>query len=257
MATAQKRGFRFPWGNDGRRDTPESTDQDDVHEQTLAERIGAVPDDLGRGPFDLQNTAVAEPPSADTWDPVGNEPQDEPNAAAEASATDAAPAEVQTDQVAATAAAPAPEPAPAPEAARPEAVAPAPPQPPAKSAAAPAPSAWPESDRRTNCPAINVAPPAPVAPAAPKRDNKLMTGLVRAMRDAAKVARDEAVAALRSDATERGAAIRAQSVAATASLRRGADGDVAATPRVVQGRDRPRPRRDRGTDRCPEGQARG
>jgi hypothetical protein len=239
MATAQKRGFRFPWGNDGRRDAPEAPDHDDsVPEQTLAQRIGAVPDDIGRGPFDLATTAVADPPATEGLEATDLEPGIEDDTREDAEAD--VHAAVARPSAAASETDATPEPEPAAEAApsaeaRPEASPAAnghEPQPPARSAAphavpANAPSAWPERDRRTARPAINVAPTAPAPSAAPRRDNKLMTGLVRAMRDAAEVARAEAVAGLRSDAAERSLAIRAQSTATTANLRRAADGDIA------------------------------
>jgi hypothetical protein len=233
MATAQKRGFRFPWGSEGRRDASGSPEHADVSEPTLAQRIGTVPDDLGRGPFDLGTTAVAEEPPAETWDavePVDSDADSAPGAASVGAAEErggvlqdggAVETSVPPEPDPRLAAQPAP--AAAAEAASPAADAPTTGTAPTATAAT-ASSAWPESDRRAARPAIHVAPPQ--TPPAPRRDNKLMSGLVRVMRDAARVARDEAVNALRTEAAERAAAIRAQSTATTASLRRSAEGDV-------------------------------
>ena len=211
MATAQKRGFRFPWGGDPGRDPDSSARSDD--EPSLAERLGAIPDDLGAGPFDLNaahpdDQPVAEPEVPEavesvTVEPVAVEPE-----------PDAAPDAVE------------PEPPMAEAGAQPAAVA-------AELEPQPAPrAAWPESDRRsartaaTNPPAdVPADPPAP-KPAA--KANPLVTGLVRAMRDAAKVARDEAVTGLRTDAAARAEAIRTDAAAAVADLRKVADADVAA-----------------------------
>jgi hypothetical protein len=61
MATAQKRGFRLPWGSDPRRDDPSSGDQAD------GESTDAIQDasgELGAGPFGLAGTAASRPAKA-------------------------------------------------------------------------------------------------------------------------------------------------------------------------------------------------
>lgn len=72
------------------------------------------------------------------------------------------------------------------------------------------------------------APPAPVTTrTADRKTNPLMAGLVRAMRDAAKTARDETVATLHVDAATRADAIRAQAATAVNDLKKIAEADVA------------------------------
>ena len=196
MTTAQKRGFRFPWGGDPGRDPDPSEHDDD--EPSLAERLGTASDDLGRGPFDLR-PAEAEP---------DHQPADEPvdTAPAMANATE--------DDVATT---------PTPVATPSAAVAPT-------DATGPTRAVWPESDRRSGAraAAAATAPEAPAAAARTAKANPLVAGLVRAMRDAARTARDESVSALRAEAATRSDAIRSDGATAVASLRKTADADVAA-----------------------------
>ena len=216
MATAQKRGFRFPWGNDGHHDAPAKPATPPVpaddDETSLARRLGTVSDDLGRGPFDLP--APAPEPEPET-EPEA-EPAPVPEAVSDASSatTDAATADAAEDPAGAD---DSPEPA-APAMTEP---APAP-----VGEAAPAGTAWPAVDRRSAESAREAAKPP--APTAPRRDNPLVTGLVKAMRDAAKTARDEAVANLHREAVAREEGIRARSAVAAAELRKVAESDVAA-----------------------------
>ena len=209
MATAQKRGFRFPWGSESG-NGPDAHRSDD--EPSLAERLGAIPDDLGHGPFDLNGNDPDDAP--DAVEPlVAAESEAEP--APDAEPVDAVKPETTTEAPVADATA--------------VANAPAEPAPVAEAATAPR-SAWPESDRRSPNRAFS-SPIAPAAEAAPKttqKANPLVTGLVRAMRDAAKVARDEAVTGLRADAAARAEAIQTDAAAAVAGLRKTADADVAA-----------------------------
>jgi hypothetical protein len=241
MATAQKRGFRFPWGGDSRRehDTPDHGRD----EPSLAERLGVVQEDLGRGPFDLATTAEpAEGVVAEDAAPGDVAPAEDLAVGEDTAAPDAAvpAAGVDTPADAAAAAdAPAPDGQAAAEAvAQPveasssATVDPAIPDDPAPvtvgaddaPAATSGAGAWPEADRRTKRPAA-AAKPAVVLAARP---NPLMAGLVRAMRDAAQAAREESVAILRAEATRRSEQIRSETTALAAELRRGADSDVAA-----------------------------
>ncbi len=96
--------------------------------------------------------------------------------------------------------------------------------------------AWPDIDRAgsaTHLASDAPPPPRPAvivqgdAPASPKRTNPLMAGLVKAMRDAARSARDEATTRMRSDAAARLAEIRTQSATAGLTLKKQADNDVA------------------------------
>jgi len=97
--------------------------------------------------------------------------------------------------------------------------------------------AWPDIDRAGSATHLaSDAPPPPVrpavvvegdAPATPRRTNPLMAGLVKAMRDAARSARDEATAKMRSDAAARLAEIKAQGATAGLALKKQADDDLA------------------------------
>jgi hypothetical protein len=98
----------------------------------------------------------------------------------------------------------------------------------APAGAAPEPrTAWPDADWRSERQALPPKAGAQPSPG-PRRDNALVTGLVRAMRDAARATRDEAVTSLRTAAAERTQEMRAESTAAAANLRKIADADVAA-----------------------------
>lgn len=75
-----------------------------------------------------------------------------------------------------------------------------------------------------------VPDPVPVGGTAgpTRRDNPLLAGLVRAMRDAANVARAEAAATAAADAEARVEALRTEAAAASTDLRKHADEDLAA-----------------------------
>jgi hypothetical protein len=204
MATAQKRGFHFPWDSEPRTDESEST----TSSASLNQRLAGA-EDLGRGPFDLAQTEETGAAAQAGVEPAvdarkGAAPDVEPNVAAAPADQEPADAPKAPDAAPATAA----------------------PSPPAR-------SAWPEADQKANRPAAGAPRPAATTPTPssavlpPRRANPLVAGLVRAMRDAARVARDEQVAALRSDAGTRGEAIRARSTVTTLDLRRTADTDVA------------------------------
>ena len=100
--------------------------------------------------------------------------------------------------------------------------------PPAPSADAP--SGWPTTDRRTadttnafDRPAIRVdGEPRPA-----RRDNPLVAGLVKAMREAAVASRAETTARLQAEAGARVEAIRARATTESADLKKRADEDVA------------------------------
>ena len=70
------------------------------------------------------------------------------------------------------------------------------------------------------------APPPPVAPERPRRENLLVTGLVRAMRDAAAGARKETAARFADEAKAGIEAIQADSAEGATALRTQADADI-------------------------------
>jgi hypothetical protein len=86
--------------------------------------------------------------------------------------------------------------------------------------------AWPVVDRRSADRPF-VRPDAP-EPRMPRRDNPLVAGLVKAMREAAIASREETSARLQAEATARVEAIRARATIEATDLRKRADDDVAA-----------------------------
>lgn len=99
-------------------------------------------------------------------------------------------------------------------------------EPPELAAPAGAPSGRRTGPARIAASAATVQP-ATTQPAHERRDNPLLTGLVRAMRDSARTTREETTARLRVEAEARVAAIRARSAADAVALRTQAAGDVA------------------------------
>jgi hypothetical protein len=84
---------------------------------------------------------------------------------------------------------------------------------------------WPVVDRRsTERPFVRPEP----AQRMPRRDNPLVAGLVRAMREAAIASREETTARLQAEATARVEAIRARATTESTVLRKRADDDVIA-----------------------------
>lgn len=254
MATAQKRGFRFPWGGDSRHEEHEAPDA-----PSLAERLGAGADELGRGPFDLPESPSG--PDADSEATVDSAAQADQEAAGGLTARSEAAVAPATQprlvmrapnaepMVIATPApiVPEPEPAVAEPDDEPAALAPEPgpmaldPEPmavaPEPRAAAPdaepdvaepaAQRGWPDADRRSSggvAPRPKATPSTATAEA--RRSNPLVAGLVRAMREAARTAHDDAVATLRVDVAARTEAIREYGTAKAAELKKAADADV-------------------------------
>jgi len=190
MANAQKRGFRFPWGGDERHDD-------------ATEGGGA---DLGSGPFDLESGRSAADDAAASARPAAK--------AASSTAEVGSGVAGQTNQRAEAAMQ-------ADEAVMSEA------------ATEGATTSWPEVDRRGPArplmqPDAQAAATTPSASTTPeRRSNPLVAGLVKAMREAARAAREEAVTSLRAEAVAHGEAIRAASTVTTAELRKTADADMA------------------------------
>jgi hypothetical protein len=84
---------------------------------------------------------------------------------------------------------------------------------------------WPVVDRRSTERPFVLAEPAPRMP---RRDNPLVAGLVKAMREAAIASREETTARLQAEATARVEAIRARATTESTVLRKRADDDVVA-----------------------------
>ena len=81
---------------------------------------------------------------------------------------------------------------------------------------------WPDSDTNAEHPSFEAEPVA----AKPRRENLLVTGLVRAMRDAATSARQETAARFAEEAKARVESIQAQAADEAAELRKAADAEI-------------------------------
>ena len=250
MATAQKRGFRFPWGGDAHRDesSPDGAGSEGLGDADVATRVGPDGDDLGEGPFGptdgpadadaaADTAAPTEPPVDATTDPSAG-----PTAATTADALEtldrarAAWPESDRRTVGPLASTSRTRPALAPQAPAQSAAAEVPvvtsaPDVPVEPAASGRSNASAEHATSTRVPDLPAgspgSPPAEsAAGASRRRDNPLVAGLVRAMREAARTARDETVSALHADAAARTEAIRAQSAVAVTELKKLAEADV-------------------------------
>jgi hypothetical protein len=188
MSSTQKRGFRLPWGAER---GPEDGAGPDTLDPESTPASDVVRDDLGEGPFHLAD--ATQPQTMDAAPAASDVPED----TAEAAMIDA---ESSTPTAA--------------EASQPAA------DPPADAA-----GGWPASDRRSaERPFVRVE----TEPRMPRRDNPLVAGLVKAMREAAIASREETTARLQAEATARVEAIRARATTETAALRKRADDDMAA-----------------------------
>jgi hypothetical protein len=81
---------------------------------------------------------------------------------------------------------------------------------------------WPDSEANAELPSFEAEPVA----AKPRRENLLVTGLVRAMRDAATSARQETAARFADEAKTRVETIQAQAADEAAELRKAADAEI-------------------------------
>ena len=194
MSSTQKRGFRLPWAGE----RPElGADAETLDPATLDARTGGVREDLGEGPFRL---------AADAQDLI----------------TDAAPAAADVPDA-------------TPEAAmmdadrNPTESAAAPPEDVPEDAAA-TNGGWPTSDRRrSDRPfAERLGTRADTELRVPRRDNPLVAGLVKAMREAAVASREETTARLAAEASARIETIRGRATTEAAGLRKRADDDTSA-----------------------------
>jgi hypothetical protein len=259
MATAQKRGFRLPWGGDSHRDdaapedaqTSTATDAADGGQDVTAE-------DLGDGPFGPARGLTAEAarggsraavgrlelawPDSDrkTVGPLAALGRRAAPATDVATTTDLATPQGTVETDAATALQPDVDVDSAPT----ETTAAGTDTADAETAVADDVEAT--ESALTTTPTDHVEEPEPEiadeqtrdaptarpagapAPAGTRRDNPLVAGLVRAMRDAARTARDESISALRADAATAGEALKARAAEAAAELRKAADADIAA-----------------------------
>lgn len=197
MSTTQKRGFRLPWSSDPE---PEEGAEDAQRLGELLESVsgsGKAPQtsgrsDLGEGPFRAA--------------PV--EPVDDVNQSTAASESEAVVLESVVDQ----------------RAGEPENVA-------AVGSREPGAerdeTAWPATDQHPAPAPPESREPAPaVAAATPRRDNPLVAGLVKAMREAAETSRSETITALQAEATAQVQAIRSGATDEAEALRKRADDDI-------------------------------
>lgn len=196
MSSTQKRGFRLPWAGD--RGPEEGATAATLDPATLGTPPGAVRNDLGTSPVRLaetrrQLTKDAAPAATAV-----------PNEHAEAVMIEQEPSRNGV----------------------------APEVPPASAATG---RSWPASDRpdapqhagdtehAAGRPAIKVEG----EPRMPRRDNPLVAGLVKAMREAAIASREETSTRLQAEAATRVEAIRARATTEAAELRKRAEDDVA------------------------------
>ncbi|HUQ44221.1 MAG TPA: hypothetical protein VM451_07445 [Candidatus Limnocylindria bacterium] len=192
MSGQQKRGFRLPWGTAS--DPDGGAAAATLEPGTPDPTMGEVRDDLGEGPFGL---ADATPQLITDADPAASDVPE--------SNTEAAMIETETSNQAAQEA-------------------------PARPSAG---GAWPETDTAARMAARVVPRPAirvggePVAPRVPRRDNPLVAGLVKAMREAAIASREETTSRLQGEATARIETIRTRATSEVGELKKRADEDVA------------------------------
>ena len=199
MSSQQKRGFRLPWGADRGPEAAAATLDGSTDPDDGEPAGGEMRDDLGDGPFRLVDTKTPDQSTDDA--PAAS---DVPESAAEAEMMETTThADTATETAAATNHA--------------------------------GDAAWPEVDRAALSqpaaddgtafrPAIHAA--SDVRPA--RRENPLVAGLVKAMREAAIASREETSTKLRGEAEARVEAIRGGSAEEATALRKRADDDVTA-----------------------------
>ncbi len=236
MATTEQRsGFRLPWASDARPGTlmnghPADPDGDQGPEPNRApdaERVTETTDPSTAEATEMQETTLPDQ-HAMTWpnaDPPAGDAEAETTASgqlaesgeaepAEIESGEAEPAEIESGEA---------EPAEA-ESAAPEAEGGSDEEP---EASAEAPVVAPPDSHAGD--ATEPAPPAPAVVATRsrvRRDNPLVAGLVRAMRDAAGAAREESATRFAEDAKARIEEIHAHSADEAAELRKEADAEI-------------------------------
>jgi hypothetical protein len=201
MSSTQKRGFRLPWGAErGPEDaaTPATFDA-----AAPDDAPGAMRDDAADEP-----TGRAEPTPAPTED-AAPAASDVPETSAEAEMSETETATTEPAESGPAESEPAATPWPG--------------------------GAWPSTDRSDASQHAHDAEPAVERPAirvdgearAPRRENPLVAGLIKAMREAAIASRQETTSQLEAEATARVEAIRASSTEEAAALRKRVDEDIA------------------------------
>jgi F0F1-type ATP synthase membrane subunit b/b' len=189
MSSQQKRGFRLPWGAE------RALDADAAITATLdpaspEPTTGVDSDDLGERPFDLADASPL--PTTDEAPASFDLPEDTAEAAM-----------IDTQ---------------APTNSNPDA----------------AGGGWPDADRRTRPEQTHdddglrarpsIAASGEARPA--RRENPLVAGLVKAMREAAVASREETISRLQTEAEARVESIRTRATTEAAELRRRAEGDI-------------------------------
>ena len=200
MSTAQKRGFRLPWSSDR---TPEDATE-------TAGRLASLLDSTSFGGTDAMSNADGKLGEG----PFRVAPAETPDDVSEQQAEAESEAVVLDSVVDGRASVPEVEDS---EGST------------ELSGTASAPS-WPVSDRpEASSRQDDPEPAAAIEPArAPRRDNPLVAGLVKAMREAAEASHGESIAALRSEAGAQVESIRAGAADELTTLGKQADDDVAA-----------------------------
>ena len=198
MSGQQKRGFRLPWTAE-QRGSEEASAAATMDQGTLDSAPAAVGDDLGDGPFRRARTQPAM--TKDAAPAASTVPDD--SAEAEMIDTDSMQDRIERGS---------------------------------------ADGAWPTMDRAEESAESaqaaeaseatagpDASPPDAVAepPAAGRRENPLVAGLVKAMREAAIASRAETTTRLQAEAAARIEAIRAESTDEAAALRKRVDEDIA------------------------------
>jgi hypothetical protein len=199
MSGQQKRGFRLPWNAE--RGSDEGSAAATIDQGTLDSAPAAVGDDLGERPF-----ARAEKEPAKTMD-AAPAASDVPDGSAEANMIETDSMQDRIDRA--------------------------------------TDGVWPPTDRATEAEQAggDATGPAGAAPDAtpervavpvgattrttPKRENPLVAGLVKAMREAALASRSETTTRLQAEAAARIESIRAESTDEAAALRKRVDEDIA------------------------------
>ena len=198
MSGQQKKGFRLPWAAE-QSGSDETSAAATIDPGTLDSAPAAVGDDLGDGPF---HRAEAEPAMTTDAAPAASNVSDV-NAEAEMIDTDSM--QDRSERVSAD-------------------------------------GAWPTMDRSAEsaqaeasagqdgvaAEAVSEPPVAVEAAKSGKRENPLVAGLVKAMREAAIASRAETTTRLQAEAASRIEAIRAESTDEAAALRKRVDDDIAA-----------------------------
>lgn len=197
MSGQQKRGFRLPWTAEQQRGSDEASAAATMDQGTFDSAPAAVGEDLGEGPF---HRAGTQPVMTKGAAPAASNVPDD-SAEAEMIDTDSMQDRIERGS---------------------------------------ADGAWPTMDRAAESAQAaeaaeattepdGVAPDAGAeTPATGRRENPLVAGLIKAMREAAIASRAETTTRLQAEAATRIEAIRAASTDEAAALRKRVDDDIAA-----------------------------